>query len=88
MKLLTKFNVIVLVLFGTGGLVISQVISNFLINNAQREVLQQAELMMASAMAVRDYTSSDLSPLLELNPEHKNRFWRRCTGFRSDEYFQ
>ncbi len=74
MKLLTKFNVILLVLFGTGGLIISQVISSLLINNAQREVRQQAELMMASAMSVRDYTSSDLRPLLELNPEHKKRF--------------
>ena len=30
--------------------------------------------MMASATSVRDYTSSDLRPLLELNPEHKKRF--------------
>jgi methyl-accepting chemotaxis protein len=30
--------------------------------------------MMASATSVRDYTSSDLGPLLELNPEHKKRF--------------
>jgi HAMP domain-containing protein len=74
MKLLTKFNVILLVLFGAGGAIISQVIHSFLIDNAEREVLQQAELMMTSAMSVRDYTSSDLRPLLELNPEHKKRF--------------
>jgi len=74
MKLLTKFNVILLVLFGAGGAIISQVIYSFLINNAEREVLQQAELMMASATSVRDYTSSDLRPLLDLNPEHKKRF--------------
>jgi len=30
--------------------------------------------MMASATSVRDYTSSDLRPLLDLNPEHKKRF--------------
>jgi protein-histidine pros-kinase len=74
MKLLTKFNLILLVLFATGGLIISQVIYSFLIGNAQREVFQQAELMMASAMSVRDYTTSDLGPLLEQNPEHKKRF--------------
>jgi HAMP domain-containing protein len=74
MKLLTKFNIILLALFGTGGLIISQVIYSFLIGNAQREVFQQAELMMASATSVRDYTSSDLRPLLEQNPEHKKRF--------------
>jgi methyl-accepting chemotaxis protein len=29
---------------------------------------------MASARSVRDYTSSDLAPLLEQNPQHKQRF--------------
>jgi methyl-accepting chemotaxis protein len=74
MKLLTKFNLILLVLFGVGGLIISQVTYTFLFDNARREVLQEAELMMASAKSVRDYTSSDLRPLLEQNPLHKTRF--------------
>ncbi len=74
MKLLTKFNLILLVVFGTGGLIISLAIYSFLIDNARREVLQEANLMMASARSVRDYTSSDLAPLLEQNPEHKKRF--------------
>jgi methyl-accepting chemotaxis protein len=74
MKLLTKFNLILLLLFGTGGLIISQVIYTALISNARREVLQEAQLMMASAKAVRDYTSSDLAPLLEQNPQHKEHF--------------
>jgi methyl-accepting chemotaxis protein len=74
MKLLTKFNLLLLVLFGTGGLIISQVAYTFLIKNARREVLQEAELMMASATSVREYTSSDLAPLLEENPQHKERF--------------
>src|SRR6266851_251669 len=74
MKLLTKFNLILLVLFGSGGLIISQLSHTFLINNARHEVLREAELMMASAKSVRDYTSSDLRPLLERNPLHKTRF--------------
>ena len=74
MKLLTKFNLILLVLFATGGLIISQVLYSFLVNNARREVLQDAQLMMASAKSVREYTSSDLAPLLEKNPQHKKRF--------------
>ena len=74
MKLLTKFNLILLVLFGIGGSVISLVAYNFLIENARREVLQEAELMMASATSMRDYTSEDLQTLLEQNPEHKKRF--------------
>ena len=74
MKLLTKFNIILLVLFSAGGLILSQAIYSFLVRNAQREALQQAELMMASAKSVREYTSSDLAPLLEQNPQHKQRF--------------
>jgi methyl-accepting chemotaxis protein len=74
MKLLTKFNLILLVLFGIGGLIISQVTYRFLINSARREVFREAELMMASAKAVRDYTASDLAPLLEQNPQHKTKF--------------
>src|ERR1700749_560069 len=74
MKLLTKFNLILLVLFGTGAFLISQVAYSFLISNARREVLQEAKLMMASARAVRDYTATNLAPLLEQTPKHKNSF--------------
>ncbi len=74
MKLLTKFNLILLPLFGTGGLIISQLSYSFLIKNARREVMQEAELMMASAKSVRDYTAEDLKPLLEQNPQHKTKF--------------
>ena len=64
MKLMTKFNLILLVLFGVAGLVISQIAYSFLIKSARREVLQEAELMLASAKAVREYTTSNLSPLI------------------------
>jgi HAMP domain-containing protein len=81
MKLLTKFNLILLVAFGTGGLVISLVIHDFLFSNARREVMHEAELMMASARAVRDYTSSDIGPLLERSPRHRRRFLAETIPF-------
>jgi HAMP domain-containing protein len=74
MKLLAKFNLILLVIFGAGGLVISHFAYSFLIGNARREVLQQAQLMMASAKSVREYTATDLSPLLQQNPGHRVHF--------------
>lgn len=74
MKLLTKFNLILIVVFGAAGFLIAQLSYSFLIGNARREVLAQAELMMHSAKSVRDYTSNDLKPLLEKNPRHKIRF--------------
>jgi uncharacterized protein DUF3365 len=52
----------------------ARAISSFLISNAQREVLQEASLMMASAKSARDCTSSDLTRLFEQNPQHKTRF--------------
>jgi HAMP domain-containing protein len=74
MKLLAKFNLIILVIFGASGLLICQLAYRFLSNNARREVLAQAELMVAGTRAVRDYTTDDLSPLLQQNPRHKVRF--------------
>ncbi|MFZ1010078.1 MAG: DUF3365 domain-containing protein [Candidatus Sulfotelmatobacter sp.] len=81
MKLMTKFNLILLLLFGAGGALISQIAYSFLIENARREVTQEAELMMASAKAVRDYTADDLAPLLEQNPQHKSRFLAETVPF-------
>jgi HAMP domain-containing protein len=74
MKLLTKFNLILIVVFGASGYLIAQLSYTFLMNNARREVMAQAALMMQSAASVRDYTSDDLAPLLEKNPRHKIRF--------------
>lgn len=74
MKLLAKFNLILLIIFGTGGFLISHFAYSFLISNARREVLQEAQLMLASAESVRNYTATDLSPLLERIPEASGRF--------------
>jgi protein-histidine pros-kinase len=81
MKLLAKFNLILLVIFGAGGLLICQLAYSFLIRNARREVLAQAELMVAGTRAVRDYTADDLSPLLQQNPHHKVRFLAETIPF-------
>jgi protein-histidine pros-kinase len=74
MKLLAKFNLIFLVVFGAGGLLISQVARSYLLESARDEVRAQERLMMASARAVRDYTSDEISPLLQQNPRHKVHF--------------
>jgi len=74
MKLIWKFNLILVTILGTGGVIIALLAYHFLIGNAQREVLDQAKLMKASTQAVRDYTSVDLVPLLLQNPQHRVRF--------------
>lgn len=61
---------ILLLLFATAGVVVSHIAYGFLTNAARRVVLQQAELMMASAQAVRDYTTSNIEPLLRQRDFH------------------
>lgn len=74
MKLLTKFNLILLAVFGVAALAISTIAYFFLVDNARRQVLADAKLMMASATSMRSYTSTDLSPLLAKNPDHLRQF--------------
>src|SRR5208337_1176399 len=74
MKLLTKFNLVLIVFFGAGGLIIAHLANGFLMQNARQQVLQQAELMMASARATRDYTSDQIKPLLLKSPEYQTNF--------------
>lgn len=74
MKLLTKFNLVLLVFFGASGFLIAHLAYQFLMRNARDQVLQQAELMMAGAGSTRDYTSEQIKPLLLKNPEHETNF--------------
>ena len=74
LKLLLKFNLIFLVLVGSGLAFVSHVAYRFLTENAKAEIVQQAQLMMESAKATRDYTSEELKPLLAQIPGHENEF--------------
>ena len=74
MKLLTKFNLILVALFGIGSILIAFTAYRFLMHNARSQVVQQAELMIASARSTRQYTANEFAPLLETLPAHKTRF--------------
>ncbi len=74
MKLLTKFNLILIVLFGAGSILIAIAAYQFLIRDARSQVIQQAELMIQSALSTRQYTANELAPLLETLPAHQTRF--------------
>jgi len=73
-KLLVKFNLIFIALFGGGLLAISHLAYQFLMNNARDQVVQQAALMMESAKSTRDYTSEELKPLLQKDPDSETTF--------------
>ena len=74
LKLLLKFNLIFLLLVGTGLALVAHVAYLFLMENAKSQVVQQAQLMMESARATRDYTSEELKPILSKIPGHDVEF--------------
>jgi HAMP domain-containing protein len=80
-KLLTKFNLVLIVVFGLGMFLISHYAYNFLISDAREQVLQQAELMEASASATKDYTVQKVSPILEHTPQHNSDFLAQTIPF-------
>lgn len=65
MKLLLKFNVIFILVFGAGLGVTAYYSRQFLDANAEDQVKRQAELMMEAALSTRTYTSKQIGPLLE-----------------------
>lgn len=74
MKLLAKFNLMLIVLFGVGLSVLALLSRNFLQQSAREQTLQKAQLMITGARSTRDYTEEELDPLLEQVPGHETRF--------------
>jgi HAMP domain-containing protein len=74
LKLLLKFDLILVALVAAGLAVVSFVAHSFLIANAKSQVLQQAELMMESASSTRQYTTEELKPLLQQSAAHQTAF--------------
>jgi len=64
-KLLLKFNLIFLAVFGAGLALASYLVDQSLKADAKREVIDQARLMMETTMSTRTYTSKQIKPLLE-----------------------
>ncbi len=81
MKLLAKFNLLLIVVFGLGLALIAVNAHSFLIDEAKKEVLNQAELIAASAGATRSYTEEEISPVLENTPQHANTFLPQTIPF-------
>ena len=63
--MLLRINLILLVAFAFSMFAISLVVTSMLQENATREVLAQAGLMLDSAAAIRSYTETEVGPLLD-----------------------
>jgi protein-histidine pros-kinase len=64
MKLVAKFTLVFLIVFGIGFALAAYMAHGFLQKNATDEVIQNAQLMMQTAMAMRNYTTKQIKPLL------------------------
>jgi len=65
MKLLLKFNLVLLVVFAIGLVTTGFVCRRLLQQNAKAEIMENARIMMEAAIAVRTYTATQIRPLLE-----------------------
>ncbi len=71
MKLIWKFNLVLLGIFVLGFVIAGYISYRALQTNAREEILQNARLMMESALSSRDYTTTQIKPLLETQMKYK-----------------
>ena len=65
MKLIFKFNLVLLILFAIGVAATAYLTRDLLERNAREEVYENAKLLIDSALAVREYTNRNIAHLLE-----------------------
>jgi protein-histidine pros-kinase len=80
-KLLAKFNLLLTLVFGVGMFLIAHNTYSFLMEDARRQVTQEARLMAASANATKDYTDQQVSPFLEHLPQNSRDFLPQTIPF-------
>src|SRR5208337_725827 len=64
MKLVVKFTFVFVIVFGIGFVFAAYMAHGFLQKNATDEVIENAHLMMETALSMRDYTTKQIKPLL------------------------
>jgi len=83
MGLKAKFNLVILAAFLVGLALAAALSWRIVQDNARREVLQEAAIMMAQASAVRDYTTNEIDPLL--TEQLKIRLYLQGGGAEPDQ---
>ena len=71
MSLLVRVNLALIVVFALGATITGLACQSVLQRNAEREIHDHAELMMDGALAVRDYTASEVAPLLHAQMQNQ-----------------
>jgi HAMP domain-containing protein len=88
MKLLAKFSLIFVVVFGFGLAVAGYLSYSMLRNNARRQVEDRAKIMMETALAMRRYTTEQVKPAIASTAADPKVFHRQTVpAFGATEMF-
>ncbi|MDR7333132.1 DUF3365 domain-containing protein [Roseateles asaccharophilus] len=71
MKLLVKFNLVYLLVMSLGIALSGYIARQLLQDNAKQEVVNSAQMLMEKALAVRNYTNTQVRPLLASQMTHE-----------------
>ena len=86
MRLLAKFSLIFVLVFGLGLGASAYIFYGVLQRNAREQVLYTAQLMMETALAMRSYTISQVRPALADNSDVQQRAQK--AEEKSDDVFR
>ena len=87
MKLIVKFNLVLLLVFAIAFLAVGYVSSRLLQRNAKEEILENARIMMEAALAVRTYTNTQIKPLLETQIKY-SFLPQSVPAYSANQYFE
>ena len=87
MKLVAKFSLVFVVVFGIGFAVAAILAHGFLQKNAVDQVIQNAQLMMQTALSMRIYTTQQIKPLLTGEKFQEAFFPQTVPAFAATESF-
>jgi HAMP domain-containing protein len=89
LNLEAKFNVFLIIVFIVGSIVSGSLLFNVLEQKAEAEVSDKADLIVQTMNSVRDYTSSNIGPLLSPRLETEQTFIpETIPAFSATEVFQ
>lgn len=71
MQILAKFNLMLVTVFALGLIAVSLITDSLFQKNAQAQVVDNARIMMETALATRNYTDTQITPVLHSADPHQ-----------------
>jgi HAMP domain-containing protein len=87
MKLIVKFNLVLFIIFAIAFVAVGYVTDRLLQRNAKSEILENARIIMETALAVRGYTNTQIKPLLETQMKY-SFLPQSVPAYSANEFFK